>query len=80
MSFENGLLNLNKKMEIDVTNLRKEKDEWVRLNVGGTIFMTTRTTLGRDQKSFLYRLIQEQPNLYTDKVNAACIYIYLINT
>ena len=52
----------------DSMKLRKGKNEWVKLNVGGTIFMTTRTTLGRDHKSFLYRLIQEEPDLNTDKV------------
>uniref|UniRef100_A0A0L8H639 Potassium channel tetramerisation-type BTB domain-containing protein n=1 Tax=Octopus bimaculoides TaxID=37653 RepID=A0A0L8H639_OCTBM len=47
---------------------RCRKNEWVKLNVGGTIFMTTRTTLCRDQKSFLYRLIQDEPDLNSDKV------------
>merc|ERR1712142_1026793 len=46
---------------------RCRKSEWVKLNVGGTIFMTTRTTLCRDQKSFLYRLIQDEPDLNSDK-------------
>ncbi|TRY68881.1 hypothetical protein TCAL_05241 [Tigriopus californicus] len=32
-------------------------DEWVCLNVGGTVFATTRTTLARDPASFLYRLV-----------------------
>jgi len=32
--------------------------EWVRLNVGGTVFMTTKTTLSRDPKSFLCRICQ----------------------
>uniref|UniRef100_A0A5F8GCK7 Potassium channel tetramerization domain containing 17 n=1 Tax=Monodelphis domestica TaxID=13616 RepID=A0A5F8GCK7_MONDO len=32
--------------------------KWVRLNVGGTIFLTTRQTLCREQKSFLSRLCQ----------------------
>ncbi|XP_058424403.1 BTB/POZ domain-containing protein KCTD17 isoform X1 [Diceros bicornis minor] len=31
-------------------------DKWVRLNVGGTVFLTTRQTLCREQKSFLSRL------------------------
>ncbi|XP_014636452.1 PREDICTED: BTB/POZ domain-containing protein KCTD17 isoform X1 [Ceratotherium simum simum] len=30
--------------------------KWVRLNVGGTVFLTTRQTLCREQKSFLSRL------------------------
>uniref|UniRef100_A0A2R5LFT7 Putative potassium channel tetramerization domain protein n=2 Tax=Ornithodoros turicata TaxID=34597 RepID=A0A2R5LFT7_9ACAR len=41
--------------------------QWVKLNVGGTCFLTTRTTLCRDPKSFLYRLCQEDPELSSDK-------------
>ncbi|MCL4128383.1 UNVERIFIED_CONTAM: hypothetical protein GTU68_001310 [Idotea baltica] len=44
---------------------------WVKLNVGGTYFLTTRTTLCRDPNSFLCRLIREDPDpelvLQTDK-------------
>lgn len=54
---------------------RKATNGWVKLNVGGTIFLTTRTTLGRDPKSFLYRLIQEGPELNTDKVSILLVYI-----
>ena len=46
------------------TNLRKE---WVRLNVGGTMFMTTKTTLCKDPKSFLYRICQEDSDLNSEK-------------
>lgn len=71
-------------LDSDMTKLtlRKGKNEWVKLNVGGTTFMTTRTTLGRDPKSFLFRLIQEEPDLNSDKVgidlvrlvsNAPCV-------
>ena len=59
------------KMEVNHTNVNNKttrKDEWVKLNVGGTLFMTTRTTLCRDPKSFLYRLCQEDPDLNSDKV------------
>nr|XP_033788726.1 BTB/POZ domain-containing protein KCTD17 [Geotrypetes seraphini] len=35
------------------------ENKWVRLNVGGTVFVTTRQTLCREQKSFLCRLCQE---------------------
>lgn len=42
-------------------------DEWVRLNVGGKLFVTTRTTLCRDPLSFLYRLCQDDPDLNSDK-------------
>uniref|UniRef100_G3TT00 Potassium channel tetramerization domain containing 17 n=1 Tax=Loxodonta africana TaxID=9785 RepID=G3TT00_LOXAF len=34
------------------------RGKWVRLNVGGTVFLTTRQTLCREQKSFLSRLCQ----------------------
>jgi len=40
-------------------NLR-QRDEWVRLNVGGTVFMTTKSTLSKDPKSFLCRICQDQ--------------------
>ncbi|KAG7459935.1 hypothetical protein MATL_G00215860 [Megalops atlanticus] len=41
--------------------------KWVRLNVGGTYFLTTRQTLCREPKSFLYRLCQADPDLDSDK-------------
>ncbi|AWP17528.1 BTB/POZ domain-containing protein KCTD5 [Scophthalmus maximus] len=41
--------------------------KWIRLNVGGTCFLTTRQTLCRDPKSFLYRLSQADPELDSDK-------------
>ena len=45
------------------------RKEWVRLNVGGTNFMTTKTTLCKDPKSFLYRLCQEETDLSSEKVS-----------
>lgn len=42
--------------------------KWVRLNVGGTYFLSTRQTLCRDPKSFLFRLCQAEPDLDSDKV------------
>ncbi|XP_036447206.1 BTB/POZ domain-containing protein KCTD5 isoform X1 [Colossoma macropomum] len=41
--------------------------KWVRLNVGGTHFLTTKQTLCREPKSFLYRLCQADPELDSDK-------------
>lgn len=43
-------------------------DQWVKLNVGGTYFLTTKTTLSRDPNSFLSRLIQEDCDLISDRV------------
>ncbi|XP_061837160.1 BTB/POZ domain-containing protein KCTD2 isoform X1 [Nerophis lumbriciformis] len=40
---------------------------WVRLNVGGTYFVTTKQTLCREPKSFLFRLCQDDPDLDSDK-------------
>ncbi|MGH0177613.1 UNVERIFIED_CONTAM: hypothetical protein FKN15_004564 [Acipenser sinensis] len=48
--------------------------KWVRLNVGGTYFLTTRQTLCRDPKSFLYRLCQADPDLDSDKVPVKHVY------
>lgn len=42
---------------------------WVKLNVGGTCFLTTKTTLSRDPNSFLSRLILEDSDLISDRVN-----------
>ncbi|KAK6171344.1 hypothetical protein SNE40_019553 [Patella caerulea] len=66
-----------KKMEIkhgETSNGHEEKNKcrkkaWVKLNVGGTVFLTTRTTLERDPQSFLNRLVQDDADngLNTDK-------------
>ncbi|KAG0417275.1 hypothetical protein HPB47_005740 [Ixodes persulcatus] len=52
--------------------------QWVKLNVGGTCFLTTRTTLCRDPKSFLYRLCQEDPELHSDKVVLMVLIFFLL--
>ncbi|XP_068610995.1 BTB/POZ domain-containing protein KCTD5 [Brachionichthys hirsutus] len=44
---------------------RGSDGKWVRLNVGGTVFLTTRQTLLKEQTSFLYRLCQQQ-DLHSD--------------
>ncbi|XP_029896431.1 BTB/POZ domain-containing protein KCTD17 isoform X2 [Harpia harpyja] len=42
----------------DIPSPAGTQAKWVRLNVGGTVFLTTRQTLCREQKSFLCRLCQ----------------------
>ena len=44
------------------------RDDWVRLNVGGTVFLTTKTTLCREKGGFLARLCQDDPDLPSLKV------------
>jgi BTB/POZ domain-containing protein KCTD2/5/17 len=48
---------------------RRTDNQWVRLNVGGTYFLTTKTTLCRDPNSFLYRLCQDDSELISDRVH-----------
>lgn len=42
---------------------KKCKDEWVKLNIGGTVFLTTKSTLCKEKDSFLARLCQNDPDL-----------------
>lgn len=60
--YTNLLMESNK--ESYTVNVNKQ---WVKLNVGGTCFQTTKTTLSRDPNSFLYRLVQEDSDLISDK-------------
>jgi hypothetical protein len=45
------------------------KAEWVKLNIGGKEFITTKTTLCKNAQSFFYKLCQDDPTvgLTTDK-------------
>ena len=58
----------------------KKGSRWVRLNVGGTYFVTTKQTLCRDPKSFLFRLCQDDPDLDSDKVSAMLFLIMLFDS
>lgn len=51
------------------SNSLTSKTEWVRLNVGGKDFVTTKTTLCKNAQSFFYKLCQDDPSigLTTDK-------------
>ena len=54
------------------------RDEWVKLNVGGTVFLTTKTTLSKEKKSFLYRLCQDDPDLPSLKASQDVIRILVV--
>lgn len=49
------------------TPIKNGRNQWVKLNVGGTCFLTTKTTLAKDPNSFLYRLVQEDSDLISDR-------------
>ncbi|EDO40057.1 predicted protein [Nematostella vectensis] len=46
---------------------KRSGNNWVKLNVGGTCFLTTKQTLCRHPNSFLSRLCAEDPDLPSDK-------------
>ncbi|XP_014675352.1 PREDICTED: BTB/POZ domain-containing protein KCTD5-like [Priapulus caudatus] len=64
MAAENGVSNHEGANKSDQNGL---PNQWVRLNVGGKCFLTTKTTLCRDPQSFLCRLCQEDHALNSDK-------------
>ena len=73
----NGMSSCSKCMSDDA----QTKHSWVKLNVGGTQFLTTKTTLCRDPQSFLYRLCQEEDDLKSHKVGIIIIILlYLLTT
>ncbi len=51
------------------SNTMSKQTQWVRLNVGGQTFLTTRSTLCRDPKSFFSRICKEDEGLSSDKVS-----------
>ena len=50
-------------------------DEWVRLNVGGTVFLTTKTTLCKEKGTFLARLAADDPDLPSLKVTGWEVFV-----
>jgi len=50
------------------SKLFETKGDWILLNVGGKHFLTTRSTLSKEE-SFLSRLCQYEPDLKTDLVS-----------
>lgn len=54
---------------VEDNSSKGSSNQWVKLNVGGTCFLTTKTTLSRDPNSFLYRLCQEDSDLISDRVS-----------
>ncbi|KAM4021533.1 BTB/POZ domain-containing protein KCTD17 [Anomaloglossus baeobatrachus] len=61
---------------VDLATQRTASDggKWVRLNVGGTVFLTTKQTLCQEPNSFLCRLCQESQLLSeTDETGAFLI-------
>ncbi|XP_055390146.1 BTB/POZ domain-containing protein KCTD5 [Condylostylus longicornis] len=63
---EMATVNLNGKKSPNFL-ARENVHQWVKLNVGGTTFLTTKTTLSRDPNSFLSRLVQEDSDIKSDK-------------
>uniref|UniRef100_A0A1I7WJW7 BTB_2 domain-containing protein n=1 Tax=Heterorhabditis bacteriophora TaxID=37862 RepID=A0A1I7WJW7_HETBA len=63
----NGIHNINKETR-PLNTMDHGANSWVRLNVGGKIFQTTRHTLMKESDSFLYRLCQDDEGLPSMKV------------
>lgn len=47
-------------------------NDWVKLNVGGTVFMTTATTLCKEKGGFLARLCKDDTDLPSLKARVLC--------
>lgn len=54
-------------MEVDKGKVTTSLDKWIKLNIGGNLFMTSRETLMKDPNSMLARLIDGDSDLISDK-------------
>lgn len=61
----NGTSNLNEKNRSE----SRSENEWVKLNVGGSYYKTTKSTLCRFPDSFLARLCHDNNALKSQKVS-----------
>jgi hypothetical protein len=80
---QNGEISTSNHNRNRITNQLSEekliscKAEWVRLNIGGQYFVTTKTTLCKNPHSFFYKLCQDDPTIglttYKDETGAFLI-------
>merc|ERR1711971_1223265 len=64
--------------KINMAGMRESHNsnmEWVRLNVGGTVFLTTKSTLTKFPETMLHRLCQDNNELGSDKDESGAIII-----
>jgi BTB/POZ domain len=50
--------------------------EWIKLNVGGIVYQTTRTTLMKDENSMIHRMFSQNEYMEPGKMENGC---YLID-
>lgn len=62
--------NINKHIKMAHRSTR-----WVKFNVGGQRFSTSRITLARDKNSFLYRLCHDEEQPTTEPLNLVSLFV-----
>ncbi len=58
----------DKSVDLTRSKANQTHKNWVKLNVGGQTFLTTKTTLTKEPRNFLCRLCNEEADLPTDRV------------